>query len=225
MGRWHAAAARRAEGDVVTIVDPDERRASTLAARFPRAEPADDPSVALARHAVDVVHICAPTSLHVDLARLAVESGAHAIVEKPLAPTRSVTAELLDLARSRERLLCPTHQFVFQRGVAQLLEARKGLGRIVHVGAVICSAGASGQADDASDRIAAEIVPHPLSLMARIFPGELASTRWTVQRPRAGELRISGVMGDVTLSIVVSMAGRPPINLLHLVGERGSAHV
>lgn len=129
----------------------------------------------------------------------------------------------VDLAHSRKRLLWPAHQFVFQRGIARIIVRRADLGPIVHAEAMICSAGTVGQPDAARDRIAMEVLPHQLSLLARLFPGQLPSVRWNVQNPQPGQLRINGVLGEACVSDVVSMAGRPTLNQLHLIGERASA--
>jgi len=223
MGRWHADAARRAGAEIVAIVDENPSRALTLAARFPGAASFDNLDDAIASHPVDVAHICTPTSTHVALATKAIRARAHVILEKPLAPTRDATGELLDLATSSGRLLCPTHQFLFQTGVRQLFEDIKVLGPLVHVEAMTCSAGADGMEDSDRDRVAGEILPHPLSLFASLFPGELSRARWQATHPAPGELRISTEMKGSSVAILISMAGRPTLNQLRMIGQRASA--
>ncbi len=218
MGRWHADTAVKAGARVVAVVDPDLPRAERLAARHPGCRPAADLSEVV--ESADVVHVCSPTASHAAAARLAIAAGRHALVEKPLAPSLAETAELLERARAREVLLCPVHQFVFQDGVRTALEALADIGPLVHARFTICSAGAREPRD--RDRIAMEILPHPLSLLARLASAPLPGAEWWARRPSAGELRVAGQLGAMTASILVSMTGRPTVNRMELFGARGA---
>jgi predicted dehydrogenase len=147
------------------------------------------------------------------------------LVEKPLAPTATATAKLLDLAAARGRLLCPVHQFLFQPGVLGAQSALPAIGPLLHAEVVSCSAGADGCPDGERDRVAAEILPHPLALLARVLPAPLAAADWHLDHPAAGELRATGSLGGCSFTILVSMRGRPTTNVLRLIGERGTVHV
>lgn len=223
MGRWHAAALRRAGGTVVAIADRDPSCAGALAARHPGARAVADLDAALAA-GVDVVHICTPTPSHAALAERALTAGRHSIVEKPLAPDAAATAALLHLAETRGRLLCPAHQFLFQAGVLAAARRLPALGRPLHLDLTVCSAGAAGRPEDAQDGLVAEILPHPLALARRLLAAPLADLPWQVARPRPGELRATAVVGDATLSLLVSLHGRPTANALRLIAERGTIH-
>jgi predicted dehydrogenase len=225
MGRWHADAIARAGGAVAVVADPDARRAAALAARSAGARSVATLAEALAGGGIDVVHVCTPLDTHEPLARAALEQGAHVLVEKPLAPTADATAGLLRLAAERGRLLCPVHQFLFQQGVLRAQEALGALGPLLHADAVACSVGADGLGDAALDRVAAEILPHPLALLARLVPEPLPAARWHVQHPAAGEVRATAGFGAVSASILVSMRGRPTANALRLTAARGTVHV
>lgn len=225
MGRWHADAVRRAGGVVAVVVDPSAGRAAALASRFPGSRVVRDLADLPPEDAIDVVHLCTPSSTHVALAAAALEAGAHVLVEKPLAPTASETADLIELATARNRLLCPTHQVLFQSGVSEVLGGLHRLGRLVHVETTICSAGADGFAAKERDRIAGEVLPHPLSFVARLFDRPLATVDWQVLHPAPGELRIAAAIDGVSVAILVSMGGRPPRHAIHLIGERASAHL
>jgi hypothetical protein len=130
-------------------------------------------------------------------------------VEKPLAPTLAATRRLLDLAAARRVLLCPVHQFVFQRGTLRMYRMLPRLGAMRHVDLVICSAGADGQSDAVRDQVAFDTLPHPFSLLVRLLGSQFAEISWTVAHAGAGELRLSGVAPGVTAGLVVSMSGRP----------------
>jgi predicted dehydrogenase len=223
MGRWHADAAVRAGARVVAVVDPQADRAQALAA----AEGARTaPSLAEADLAsVDVVHVCTPTETHAELARSILLAGRHAIVEKPLAEGAAQTGLLIGLAAERGRLLCPVHQYGFQEGVARVSGALHRLGAVRHVDVTICSAGADGLNDQGRDRIASEILSHPLSLLVRLFDWPVDEIAWRVVRPAAGEIRAVAMAGRGTVEILVSMGARPTRSTLVILGDGGSAHV
>lgn len=220
MGRWHADAIGRAGGVVAAVVDATPGRAAQLAGRS-----AARAAVSLTEVLpdVDVVHVCTPTASHESLTREALCAGRHVLVEKPLAGDAQVTAALLDEAGRQGVLLCPVHQFPFQRGARQVFGSLERLGSLRHVDFVTCSAGAMRPGVDA-DAVAFEILPHPLSLLARACPAALVSD-WAVRRSAAGEWRLTTAANGVSVSLLVSMSGRPTVNALRLIADRGTAHL
>lgn len=216
MGRWHAHAAVRAGGRVTAIIDVHPSRSAQLAARFPGCTAAAEMGPSLG--VVDVVHICTPAASHVTLAREVLEAGRHVLIEKPLASTAADTSALLQLAEARGVLLCPVHQFVFQHGTRTAMARLLSGGSLRHVDMTMCSAGATDADDAGRDRIAEEVLPHPLSLLQRMLPMDVSELDWIVRRPLPGEIRALAQADAVTVSIVVSMSGRPTVNRAVLVG-------
>jgi len=223
MGRWHADAVQRVGGRVAIVADPDPDRAAELAEEF-GASSTVRTGDALSRQLVDVVHVTTPPEDHAYAIRAAIESNLHVLSEKPLAPSAAVTAELYSMATTRNLLLCPVHQSLFQPGIVKLLRDRNTLGRIRQVTSVICTAGANGGDDAARDRLVSDVLPHPLSLAARVIPGGISGTHWQASRAAAGEVQLAGVRDGVSISILVSTRGRPPRNTLSVTGEAGSVH-
>ena len=220
MGRWHADAVRRAGHRVAAVVDVVPGRARALAARHPGARAAD--TLAGGLEPGRVVHVCTPLACHAEHTGAALEAGCHVVVEKPLAPSGDETAALLARAASRGVLLVPVHQYLFQPGVARACDSLGGLGRVLHVDAVVCTAGAEGCDDAGRDRVALEVLPHPLSLVARLLDPNVDAVAWQAARPRAGELRVAGVLGAVSVAMLVSTRGRPTRHELRLVCEGGT---
>ena len=219
MGRWHVRAIEAAGGTVTAVVDPDLSRARSLANGA-----AAVPSLAdLASGGFDVVHICTPLEAHVDAVRAALDCGAHAIVEKPLAESAEATGLLLERAAARGLAVVPVHQFLFQPGVRQILQRREELGSLVRCVFLAASAGAEVTGIDA-DTLVAEILPHPLSLFARLTQVDVGSLDWHVIRPAAGELRAVSVAETTSLEIAVTARGRPTFTGLEAMGTEGTAH-
>lgn len=225
MGHWHAVAATRAGARVAAVVDSDPVRAGSLASRYRGARAVRSLEEAVDHEALDVAHVCTPLETHASLARAALRAGLHVLIEKPLVASATDARALLTDAERAGRLLCPVHQFVFQRGTRRALEALSSAGAILHIDAFARSAGADGQADEARDRVAAEILPHALAIIARVAPEELASARWSLAHPAVGELRAVSACAHLTISLLVSMRGRPTVNTLTFSAERATIHL
>jgi predicted dehydrogenase len=224
MGRWHAHAASRSGGRILNVVDPDLSRARALANRYAGCGATTSLDAALSDSRPQTVHLCTPTDTHEVLTRQALEAGCHVLVEKPLAPTLATTRELLDLASARRLLLCPVHQFIFQRGMLRTSAWLSELGDVRHIDTVICSAGAEGLSPAGRDQVAIDVLPHPLSLLARLLGQRFRQLAWHLDRPADGELRLSGSASGVSAGVLVSMSGRPTMNLLRVIAERGCVH-
>jgi UDP-N-acetyl-2-amino-2-deoxyglucuronate dehydrogenase len=86
----HAAAiVRHPRLQIAAIVDPDPSAAAALAGTIvglgrPAPPTFDDLATALAQSTVDIVVICTPSGTHADIAEIALTSGRHIVVEKPL---------------------------------------------------------------------------------------------------------------------------------------------
>ena len=68
----------------------------------------------------DVVLVTTPTSLHVPIARQAVEAGAHVLVEKPLGSSLDGVAELLAAARLHQTRLMVAYNLRFHPGLVRV---------------------------------------------------------------------------------------------------------
>lgn len=222
MGRWHGVAVRHAGGLVTAVFDVDSGRAADLATRL-RAPVAE--SLERAIEACDVVHVCTPMDTHVPIVTRALAQGRSVLCEKPVTDGPDAIRALLAEAERRRVLLVPTHQFLFQRAVVRAQWILPALGEILHLDTIACTAGAAGFAPGRADRVALDILPHPLSLIERLIPGSLANTEWRVVGRAPGEIRAAAAVGGTSLGILVSCAGRPPINQLRIVLEKGTVVV
>lgn len=224
MGKWHADAVRKVGGVVALVTDADPSRAHALASDFGAAS-TGSLAGALSTQLVDVIHVCTSPSDHYATARSGLLAGLHVICEKPMAETAATTAELYAVAKQRDVLLCPVHQYAFQDGMMRVLRRLPSLGRLTTLSYVIYTTGSDRGDDAARDKLAIDVLPHPLSLVARIIPRSLANTRWNVTRARSGEMQVIGTHAGVSLSIQISTRSRPTVNALRLSGERGTANV
>jgi predicted dehydrogenase len=225
MGHWHAEAIEHAGGVVAGVVDRDAGAAARLASRHSPAIFGGSLEDVAGRASSDVVHVCTPLDTHADLIADGLGRGIHVLGEKPLARTAQDTERLYALGARQGVSLCPVHQFPFQRGVAAARRALHRIGPIHHFEARFCSAGGRGRDDAALDAIAADILPHPLSLMEAFLPGCLHEVDWVVARAGAGELRATGTTPGTCFSVLVSMSSRPTCAELSLRGANGTIHL
>jgi predicted dehydrogenase len=223
MGRWHAHAVRRVGSRIVAIVDTDRARASILASRT-RENPliTDDIGRAIRESKAEVVHVCSPVESHEPLARVAILAGTHVLLEKPVAHDLAVVESLHRAATEQGVLLCPVHQFLFQRGVLAAASALPTLGEIRQFDVVTCSAGADRETSAGREAIALDILPHGLALSRRLLGLELTAADWSVVGNVPGEVRLSAQLGSALVTIAVSMRARPTENSFVLRCDGGT---
>ena len=221
MGRIHAEVARNSGGRVIAVVDPDGEAARQLAGGAGARSMTRDEL--LAGGVADVVHVCTPPDSHAKECESALRAGMHVICEKPMTQTAAELEALFELAQSNDLLVCPVHQFPMQDGVKQIRAAHASLGRIRHIAAEICTAGADAASSEARHQIALDILPHPLSLSAALDAAPLSRAQWSVAVSAPGEMIVTGVSGEILLSYLISTRGRPTSNLVRVIGESGTA--
>lgn len=96
MGEFHLRKyAARPDVELVGFFESDPERAREISAKY--SVPAI-PSVEILLYEVDAVTIASPTSTHFTVAKKALESGVHVLVEKPIAGTETEARELAALA-------------------------------------------------------------------------------------------------------------------------------
>ena len=209
MGRWHLAAARRAGAHVAAVVDQDMTAARRLAKSAPGAIALADLSHLPAATRIDAAHICTPMASHAALTTALLERGIHVLVEKPMAPSADTVHALIETAAARGLYVCPVHQYAFQPGIERARARTMGV-EVRRIDFTICSAGAVGPFEGKADAVAAEILPHPLSILQRLQPqADVSAVDWSVARAGSGEFSIIGQVGAALTTIAISLNARP----------------
>ena len=101
IGAVHSHAVRVAGGVVTRVAASTPERSAAAAARLGALGSAPTGEDVIDSDDVDVVHICAPNSLHVPLAHRALAAGKPVICEKPLALTLADARDLAEAAAAR----------------------------------------------------------------------------------------------------------------------------
>lgn len=108
IARTHASLLKKfVAGAELIFCDRNEEKAGRYASQFSKPASAyTDLGLLLQRESPDAVHILTQPVSHVELAKAALEAGAHVYIEKPITNTVSELDSLQQIADSRQRLIC-----------------------------------------------------------------------------------------------------------------------
>ena len=89
----------------------------------------------LAAESVDVIDICAPSYMHVDMAVRALEAGCHVLSEKPMSISTADTAKVIEAAKRAGKLFMTAHVVRFMKPYEYLRSVIESgeLGKVVHI--------------------------------------------------------------------------------------------
>ncbi len=180
----------------------------------------------------DCVHITTPPASHSTLAQDALHCGAHAFVEKPLAPRYDDVRTLLDCADQQKRVLIEDYNYVFDpqvQRVLRLIETGQ-FGDVTHVDLMLCldlTQAAGGVADEGASACLAggpvgDFFPH-LASLAYFFVGAASEVRTIWSGPL--EFRSVAKARRGTAGIHFSSASQPDGFWLRVYGGRMQATI
>jgi predicted dehydrogenase len=104
------------------VCDVDESALRSIHRRYPAVRPTARFEDVLEDESVDAVVIATPVSTHYELARRALESGKHVLVEKPLSGSSSEAADLIAVAEDLALVVMPGHTFLYSPPVMMIRE-------------------------------------------------------------------------------------------------------
>jgi predicted dehydrogenase len=122
--------------ELVAVADPDAA-ALARATHGRTIRGYADPHAMFAEEELDLVSVVAPTSLHLEVTLAALASGAHVLVEKPIAATRDEAERMIAAAGAAGRILTVGHIERFNPAIRELRRrlAAGELGRIFEINA------------------------------------------------------------------------------------------
>ncbi len=112
----------RREITLAVICDIDRERAATARRRFGFLEDSGDGLAALQRSDIDAVYIFGSAQLHYEYGLVALESGKHLFVEKPIAPSYAQAARLAEVAKRHGLIAAGGLNRRFFRSLTQVRE-------------------------------------------------------------------------------------------------------
>jgi len=113
---FHLKAIKRQDNtELVAICDMNEQAAKKLAGNNPSVKIYTDLARMLEEARLDVVHVLTQPDSHFPLARMVIEAGCHAVIEKPVTASAEEAEQLAALAKEKGVSLAVNHNFVFSR--------------------------------------------------------------------------------------------------------------
>jgi len=121
----------------VIVCDIHTERLKTVKSIFINLETTSDPADIFQNPQIDAVVIATPTSSHYRLAKEALMSGKHVLVEKPLSTSVTEVEELISIAKTKKLILMVDHIYLYNPVIHQLKKyiSEEFLGRINYIDA------------------------------------------------------------------------------------------
>ncbi len=211
------------DSGVTAICDSQAERRQRASSRIPGVHVCASAEELLKRPDVDAVIISTPASTHFELARLALVSGRHVIVEKPLAIEIDHCSALQDLASKSGRVLMVAHTFLYNPGVRKLRECVKSpaFGRLYYMHSTRTNLGPiRGDVNAIWD-----LAPHDISIFNYLIDEEpqwasaVGSHSLGNAREDVGFITL-GYSNDVIANIHVSWADPNKVRRVVVVGSQ-----
>jgi nucleoside-diphosphate-sugar epimerase/predicted dehydrogenase len=123
------------DADIIGAVDKDQHKASACANKFNIPKVCSTIKELLSYSKPDVIHIVTPPPTHYSLAKEAIESKCHVLVEKPMALSALEARELFDLAEENGVKLCTMHNHFYDPCMVKAHDLIQNgqLGQIINV--------------------------------------------------------------------------------------------
>lgn len=159
--------------EVVAIAERRSEARAQIARRHPAVQVVESAAEAFAVPNVDAAAIATPVASHFDIAREALLSGKHVLVEKPLCTITAEGKELVTLAEKVNRVLMVDHTYLFTGAVQTIRRAieKDELGKICYFDAMRVNLGLF-QPDV---NCLWDLAPHDLSIVDYLIEDEVVA--------------------------------------------------
>lgn len=105
-----------------TCCDADQNKLINVKKRYPWINIVNDYNLILKNKEIDAVVIATPVATHYHLAKLALESGKHVFVEKPMTDSIETSMDLINIANKNNKLLMVDHTFEYMPAINKVKE-------------------------------------------------------------------------------------------------------
>lgn len=164
MGKNHARIySELAKVEMSAIADIDTKVASEVGERYKTRVYADYWEMLEKEHP-QAVSISVPTALHEEVAIAALESGAHVLIEKPIAATVESGQRLIDRARSLDRQLMVGHVVRFNPAI-QALKEKLQEGELGRIYQIVCRRVGPFPSRIRDVGVVVDLAPHDIDIM------------------------------------------------------------
>ena len=164
MGRNHARIYNELpDAELIAVADENLSTAQTIGRQFGVSSYTDFRKL-LDKERPDAVSIAAPTTLHYDIALAALESGAHILIEKPIAATLEQGSALIEAAYRCQRLLTVGHVVRFNPAI-QALKQKLTAGELGRIFQIFCRRAGPFPTRIQDVGVVVDLAPHDIDIM------------------------------------------------------------
>ena len=153
--------------NVKYVADLNSQRLSIAKSFYPTIEITTNVNDVFNDNTIDAVVIALPVSLHYEMAKKALSTGKHVLVEKPMTDNADTSVELIDLALKKNKILMCDHTFLYTGAVKKIsqLMQDKHLGNLKYFDSVRINLGLF-QSDV---NVVWDLAPHDISILNYIY--------------------------------------------------------
>jgi len=176
----------------------------------------------------DGIHICTPNSTHYEIAKRALESGVHVLVEKPMTTDHNQAYELVEIAIAKNLILQVGHIYRFANAIRKIRELYKNnyFGKVYYFNLLWTHLMPYMEGVD----ILWDLLPHPLDILnfiTRKWPVEFVGVGKAFRRSELNEVAsLQAIFDDGTFANI-HLSWLSPIRrrILEIVGSKRTALV
>jgi predicted dehydrogenase len=153
--------------ELKAMCDLSEARLKHMRGLYPDVEGVTDFGHLLNGVGVDAVVVAAPVKHHFPLAKAALLSGKHTLIEKPMAASSAECEELIGIAQSKGLVLMVSHTFLYSAAVRKIAEIVQAgdLGEIRYINSRRLNLGLFQK----DINVAWDLAPHDISIILHIL--------------------------------------------------------
>jgi predicted dehydrogenase len=154
--------------DLASICDFSQDRLDAAARFYPHVTLHNNADDFFKNTKLDAVAIATPVASHYDFARIALDSGRHVWLEKPMTEKVEQAEELIELAQKKNKILHVDHTFVYTGAVGKIKELIENgeLGQLIYYDSTRVNLGLFQQ----DVNVIWDLAPHDISIMDYLMP-------------------------------------------------------
>lgn len=171
----------------------------------------------------DGIHICTPNSTHYEIAKKALESEVHVLVEKPMTTDHNQAYELVEIATSENLILQVGHIYRFANAIRKVKELYENnyFGKVYYLNLTWTHLMPYMESVD----ILWDLLPHPLDILnfiTRKWPIEFVGVGRAFRRSELSEVVSSQAIFDDGTFANIHLSWLSPIRrrILEIVGSK-----
>lgn len=166
-----------ANASVKLVADLRPERLNLVKKNYPMIEVTTDIDSIWGDAGIDAVIIATPVFTHFDLAKKALNSGKHVLLEKPMTDTVAHALELIELAQSKGKVLMVDHTFLYTSAVQKMksLIDQGDIGKVKYFDSTRINLGLIQQ----DVNVLWDLAPHDISILDYLMPEKPRSVQAT----------------------------------------------